>query len=83
MGHWRTVDWQQDDNKLHSWRSCGVYAFYFVFVIFALIQAILFCYDITNMESFANLEDWYRIALSAQDEEPVFSVLIGNKSLLI
>ena len=32
------------------------------------------------MDSFANLEDWYRIALNAQEDEQPFSVLIGNKS---
>ena len=34
------------------------------------------------MDSFANLEDWYRIALGAQEdgEGAPFSILIGNKS---
>mmetsp|Transcript_23193 Transcript_23193/g.39261 ORF Transcript_23193/g.39261 Transcript_23193/m.39261 type:complete len:228 (-) Transcript_23193:623-1306(-) len=43
-------------------------------------HAILFCYDITNIDSFANLEDWYRIAISAQEDEMPFSILIGNKN---
>jgi GTPase SAR1 family protein len=46
-----------------------------------LRQAVLFCYDLTNAESFANLEDWYRVASRTFDEDfPPFTVLIGNKS---
>lgn len=45
-------------------------------------DAVLLCYDITNYESFANLEDWYRLVLRtfAQNKLP-FVALIGNKSL--
>mmetsp|Transcript_16287 Transcript_16287/g.24544 ORF Transcript_16287/g.24544 Transcript_16287/m.24544 type:complete len:193 (-) Transcript_16287:265-843(-) len=43
-------------------------------------HAVLFCYDITNAESFANLEDWYRIASRTFDEDAMpFTVLVGNK----
>ena len=30
-------------------------------------NAILLCYDITNYESFANLEDWYRIVMKTYE----------------
>lgn len=45
-------------------------------------HAVLFCYDITNYESFANLEDWFRMVVKVF---PIGSVmplmaLIGNKS---
>lgn len=44
-------------------------------------HAVLFCYDITNAESFSNLEDWFRVASRTFDEElPPFTVLIGNKN---
>ena len=43
-------------------------------------HAILLCYDITNYESFANLEDWYRIVRQtfATNTLP-FIGLIANK----
>ena len=44
-------------------------------------HAVLLCYDITNYESFANLEGWYRIVKSVLTEETMPLVaLIGNKS---
>ncbi len=44
-------------------------------------DAVLMCYDITNYESFANLEDWYRLVLRtfAHSKMP-FVALLGNKS---
>ena len=44
-------------------------------------DAVLMCYDITNYESFANLEDWYRLVLRtfAHGKMP-FVALLGNKS---
>ncbi len=44
-------------------------------------DAVLLCYDITNYESFANLEDWYRIVLRTfyQAKMP-YVALLGNKS---
>lgn len=44
-------------------------------------DAVLLCYDITNYESFANLEDWYRLVLRtfAQSKMP-YVALVGNKS---
>ena len=44
-------------------------------------HAVLFCYDITSSESFANLEDWYGLtqrAVKEQQQAPFFA-LIGNK----
>jgi len=44
-------------------------------------DAVLLCYDITNYESFANLEDWYRLVLKAfKDKEMPFVALMGNKN---
>ena len=45
-------------------------------------HAVLLCYDITNYESFANLEDWYRIVKSTfpEEEKMPLVALIGNKS---
>lgn len=44
-------------------------------------DAVMLCYDITNYESFANLEDWYRLVLRAfQGKELPYIALLGNKS---
>lgn len=44
-------------------------------------DAVLLCYDITNYDSFANLEDWYRLVLKTFHEKTLpFLVLVGNKS---
>jgi Ras-related protein Rab-28 len=44
-------------------------------------DAVLLCYDITNYESFANLEDWYRLVLKAFQNKPLpYIALVGNKS---
>jgi Ras-related protein Rab-28 len=43
-------------------------------------DAVLLCYDITNYESFANLEDWYRLVVKAFDTRPLpYLALCGNK----
>jgi Ras-related protein Rab-28 len=44
-------------------------------------DAVLLCYDITNYESFANLEDWYRLVLRTfYGEKMPYVALLGNKS---
>jgi Ras-related protein Rab-28 len=44
-------------------------------------DAVLLCYDVTNYESFANLEDWYRLVLRTfQGKVLPYIALIGNKS---
>jgi Ras-related protein Rab-28 len=44
-------------------------------------NAILLCYDITNLNSFANLEDWYRLVTKTFPSGQVpYTVLIGNKN---
>jgi Ras-related protein Rab-28 len=45
-------------------------------------HAILLCYDITNYESFANLEDWYRLVLRtfSNKQQMPFTALVGNKN---
>mmetsp|Transcript_22604 Transcript_22604/g.24709 ORF Transcript_22604/g.24709 Transcript_22604/m.24709 type:complete len:232 (+) Transcript_22604:29-724(+) len=43
-------------------------------------DAVLLCYDITNYESFANLEDWYRLVIKAFENRPLpYLALCGNK----
>lgn len=44
-------------------------------------HAVLLCYDITNYDSFANLEDWYRLVVKAtKGSERPHCALIGNKN---
>lgn len=46
------------------------------------IQGVLLVYDITNYQSFENLEDWFSMVKKANEEsdiQPVIS-LVGNKS---
>jgi Ras-related protein Rab-28 len=44
-------------------------------------HAILLCYDITNYESFANLEDWYRIVVKTFTGQAMpYVALVGNKN---
>lgn len=43
-------------------------------------HAVLLCYDITSYESFANLEDWYRLVLRTFSGRPLpYTALVGNK----
>ena len=41
-------------------------------------HAVLFCYDITNYESFANLEDWLRIVMKTFEEQNVTNTSIDS-----
>jgi len=44
-------------------------------------QAVLLVYDITNYESFQNLEDWYRLVKKTFDKDQLpYVALVGNKS---
>jgi Ras-related protein Rab-28 len=47
-------------------------------------HAILLCYDITNFESFANLEDWYGLVTRTFNygKRPYLAI-VGNKSELL
>ena len=48
---------------------------------FSGAAAVLLCYDITNYDSFVNLEDWYRIVVKAFEGKPMpLLALVGNKS---
>jgi Ras-related protein Rab-28 len=84
LGYWWAIYWKQNDYKLCFWGSCLFRWSLLIFYAPSLPpprQAVLFCYDITNAESFANLEDWYRVASRTFDEDfPPFTVLVGNKS---
>jgi len=47
-------------------------------------DAVLLCYDITNYESFANLEDWYRLVIRTfHSGNMPYVALLGNKSEFI
>jgi Ras-related protein Rab-28 len=47
-------------------------------------DAVLLCYDVTNYESFANLEDWYRLVLKAFHGKTLpYISLLGNKSKFV
>ncbi len=47
-------------------------------------HAILLCYDITNYDSFSNLEDWYRLVLRTFKDQPLpYTVLVANKSNIL
>uniref|UniRef100_A0A3Q3MWH8 RAB28, member RAS oncogene family n=1 Tax=Labrus bergylta TaxID=56723 RepID=A0A3Q3MWH8_9LABR len=64
-----------DDMMSHGVRSCTDQLFLF------LLQGVLLVYDITNYQSFENLEDWFSMVKKANEEsdiQPVVS-LIGNK----
>ncbi|RLN21263.1 hypothetical protein BBJ28_00002848, partial [Nothophytophthora sp. Chile5] len=44
-------------------------------------QGVLLVYDITNYESFQNLEDWYRLVRRTFDDDRMpYVALVGNKS---
>jgi len=62
----------------HSNQRLRTVLFLFVFPM----QGVLLVYDITNYQSFENLEDWFSLVKKANEEadiQPVFS-LVGNKS---
>lgn len=43
-------------------------------------HAVLLCYDVTNHESFADLEDWYRVVRQSYKKQPMpLCVLVANK----
>lgn len=45
------------------------------------MQAVLLCYDVTNYQSFQDLEDWYRLVKQTHEKDSMPLVaLIGNKS---
>ena len=44
-------------------------------------QAVLLCYDITNYQSFQNLEDWFRLVRRTfQGSAMPYVTLVGNKT---
>ena len=44
-------------------------------------HAVILCYDITNYQSFQDLEDWYRLVRRAFDKDRLPTIaLVGNKS---
>lgn len=47
-----------------------------------VFQGVLLVYDITNYQSFENLEDWFSMVKKANEESDIHPVvfLVGNKS---
>lgn len=44
-------------------------------------KAVLLVYDVTNYDSFRNLEDWYRLVRQTfKNEKMPTMALVGNKS---
>ena len=79
MGYWWAIHREQDDHKLHLRSSCT--SFNMNSHAHLPNQAVLLCYDITNYESFANLEDWYRLVTRTFQNSPMpYVALVGNKS---
>ncbi len=49
------------------------------FILFVFVQIVLLVYDITNLQSFENLEDWYHtVTKYCAGRKPLFA-LVGNK----
>jgi len=47
-------------------------------------QAVLICYDVTNYQSFQNVEEWIKIVKQTFDREPLpYIALVGNKMDLV
>lgn len=48
-------------------------------------QAVLLVYDITNLQSFENLEDWFNVVKKVNEESETqpHVALVGNKSKLL
>lgn len=47
----------------------------------ALVQAVLLCYDISNYQSFQNLEDWYALVKRTYDKDSLpYVALVANKA---
>jgi Ras-related protein Rab-28 len=42
-------------------------------------SAIIFVYDVSNMQSFQNLEDWYDVVYKVYPDKMPYTALIGNK----
>lgn len=50
-------------------------------VVWCVLQAVLLCYDVTNYQSFQDLEDWFRLVKQTHEKDAMPLVaLIGNKS---
>lgn len=55
------------------------------FTYVSSLQAVLLVYDITNQQSFENLEDWYNVVkkVNEESESEPHVALVGNKSKLL
>lgn len=74
-----------DDNVLKLSR---LWIHHFIFGILSLIQGILVVYDVTNYQSFENIEDWLKVVKKVTETQgPEYRkphlALVGNKSKLL
>lgn len=84
----KTITFFTPNNKelsLHIWDTAGQERFRsFVRIYFKDAFAIIFVFDLTNMNSLQNIEMWYReYKNSAPDESKTFIFLVGNKADMI
>lgn len=48
--------------------------------IYHMLQAVVMCYDITNYDSFQNLDDWYRLVVQTFSKGAMpYVAMVGNK----
>jgi small GTP-binding protein len=67
--------------KLQLWDTAGQERFKSIISSFYRgVDCILFCYDITNIESFKNIPIWVKDVNITKDSRKVLKVLIGNKT---
>ena len=76
----KTIEIGDKKVKLQIWDTAGQERFRnVVSTYFRGSNGILLIYDITNKESFKNLEDWLS-EIEKNSSENVFKILIGNKN---
>lgn len=70
-----------DDTKLTFWDTAGQERFQSLMSSYYRgAHAIMFVYDVTNRESFLNLEKWWREHLAYGDPRNCAAMLVGNKT---
>ena len=69
--------------KIHVWDTAGQERFKSIALnYFKTSNGFIFCYDITNKESFENIQEWIELAFDNNNSHKV-NFLIGNKNDLI
>lgn len=69
-----------DETKLVFWDTAGQERFQSLMSSYYRgAQAIMFVYDVTNRESFSNLNQWWREYMAYGDTKKCTAMLVGNK----